>query len=328
MSRSCLDCAGDASCCPRPGGWHRRRCERATARSSSGGTGYRPGARTGPCRAQYCSPQRHDEVLTDHLPQLLTCLPETVDRWFFLRYRDPHPHLRLRLHGPARELQDEVLARLRAWTERVRGLGLVQRLALDTYRPEWERYGGPPAMAADERVFHADSLAVLTQLKLQRSGKLPVEPLLMAAAGVVDLSSRFCAQAATAGITNAALLGNWEDWILRTFAKDEHHVAFQHRRGQAQHLITPPDWAQLRTYPGSSTLFGMWQQRAVAVRDYVHALADPEARRWSDPSTVLQSVLHMHHNRFLGTDRNTERDSYAIARGIVQAEVDRRRNAR
>ncbi|MEK8106376.1 thiopeptide-type bacteriocin biosynthesis protein [Micromonospora sp. M12] len=44
----------------------------------------------------YCSGERQDELLRA-VPALAAGLD--VDRWFFLRYGDPDPHLRLRFHG-------------------------------------------------------------------------------------------------------------------------------------------------------------------------------------------------------------------------------------
>ncbi|MFE4974377.1 lantibiotic dehydratase [Kitasatospora sp. NPDC056651] len=104
----------------------------------------------------YGHPARQPQILTTHLPELLDDFDERPP-WWFLRYADPEHHLRLRLRlggpgdfGPA-------AARVGAWAARLRGLGLVGRLQLDTYVPEYGRFGGE-AMTAAERVFVADSI--------------------------------------------------------------------------------------------------------------------------------------------------------------------------
>lgn len=94
----------------------------------------------------------------------------TADRWFFLRYADPRPHLRLRLHGDPARLNAELLPAL-ASTLRASPLAeLVWRVQLDTYEREVERYGGPDAIEIVEEAFQADSDAVLELLGLLEEG--------------------------------------------------------------------------------------------------------------------------------------------------------------
>jgi len=62
--------------------------------------------------------------------------------WFFVRYHDPDPHIRLRIHGQAPPLD-----KLAGW-----------RVAIDTYEREVERYR---AIAVAEEMFCADSIAAL-----------------------------------------------------------------------------------------------------------------------------------------------------------------------
>ena len=83
-----------------------------------------------------------------------------VDRWFFLRYSDPDPHLRVRLHGDPSRLAAEVLPAFRhAFDPELDGK--VWGLEVGTYVRELERYGGAEAIEAAEEVFAADSDAVL-----------------------------------------------------------------------------------------------------------------------------------------------------------------------
>ncbi|MDY7228737.1 lantibiotic dehydratase [Hyalangium rubrum] len=84
-----------------------------------------------------------------------------ADNWFFIRYVDPDWHLRLRFHGRPEVLLGEVFPAL--WRAAApfledRRLWNVQ---LGTYEREVQRYGGPEAIALAERLFCADSEAVL-----------------------------------------------------------------------------------------------------------------------------------------------------------------------
>jgi thiopeptide-type bacteriocin biosynthesis protein len=88
-----------------------------------------------------------------------------VDDWHVLRYDDPAPHLRLRLHGDPGRLAAEALPALH---RALAGAGADPpwRLTLDTYVRELERYGGPETIEHVERAFTADSEAVCALLAL------------------------------------------------------------------------------------------------------------------------------------------------------------------
>lgn len=86
-----------------------------------------------------------------------------VDRWFFIRYADPDPHLRIRLHGDPDRLTSQVLPAFRRAIESELE-GRVWRMETGTYVREIERYGGPDAVDAAEEIFQADSDAVVAIL--------------------------------------------------------------------------------------------------------------------------------------------------------------------
>ncbi len=86
-----------------------------------------------------------------------------IDRWFFLRYRDPDPHVRLRLraaHGNGASLVEPLSAAL----EPLLAGRALRRYAFDVYLPDAERYGGPAALGPVEALFHAGSARALAGL--------------------------------------------------------------------------------------------------------------------------------------------------------------------
>jgi thiopeptide-type bacteriocin biosynthesis protein len=103
-----------------------------------------------------------DAVLRDVVAPVVAAT--TPDRWFFLRYIDPEPHLRLRFAGERGHLLDTVLPRLTDLVDPWLGDGRVWRMQLDTYRREVDRYGGPEGVLFAEEVFCADSEAALAML--------------------------------------------------------------------------------------------------------------------------------------------------------------------
>ncbi|MFJ6623210.1 lantibiotic dehydratase [Kitasatospora sp. NPDC091335] len=250
---------------------------------------------------------RHDEILADHLPRLIAALPGDVDRWFFIRYRDPAPHLRLRFHGTPPALAAGLLPILHDWAHDLRRAGLAADLRLDGYTPETDRYGGPDALAHAERVFHADSLVALAALRLARAARTTPGELLAA----VNLTAT--AQDFLTARPTPPPVGTW---IAATYPKSEpHHQAFRAHRGTALRAIGPdgPTTPAGGLLPADPDLTAAWQQRAARLAHYAPRLTPPCA------GPALASLLHMGHNRLVGIDREAERRAYAIARGTLEA---------
>ena len=109
-----------------------------------------------------------DRVLVDLVAPVVRQLQDAgaIDRWFFLRYGDPDWHVRLRLHGPPEGLAALALPALHAAAEPLFADGRLRKLQLDTYERELERYGGAAGIEQAERLFHADSEAVLGIVEL------------------------------------------------------------------------------------------------------------------------------------------------------------------
>jgi thiopeptide-type bacteriocin biosynthesis protein len=256
----------------------------------------------------YASTELHDELLTEALPALLAALPSTVDRWFFLRYRDPGPHLRLRFHGPADTLAGELLPLVHDWAGQLCRDGLAARLALDGYQPELARYGGPAVIELAEAAFQADSEAVLDQLRLRRQGRLDLAAELLVAANVVD-------------ILHSSGEPGWADRLVVPAGDGAALAAFRAHRAAALSLIDPAGgWAGLRD--AAADLPACWAGRRSAVAGYLAALRGTGG----NPATVLSGLIHLHHNRMVGIDPHCEARSYAIARGAVRAHRDRARH--
>ena len=85
--------------------------------------------------------------------------------WFFIRYADPEPHIRLRLHISGKECIGTVISRLYG---RLNGLvqqGVIHKIQMDTYVRELERYGRE-RIAGTERMFGIDSRCITDILRV------------------------------------------------------------------------------------------------------------------------------------------------------------------
>jgi thiopeptide-type bacteriocin biosynthesis protein len=120
----------------------------------------------------YCGPSNIDHVLASAVAPLVTRLQHErlTDRWFFVRYRDPDEHVRLRFRATVAG-RSVLLGVVAETCEGLLRAGIVDRYAFDTYVRELERYGGYEHFDAVEEIFHLDSVAALSLLSDRPSGR-------------------------------------------------------------------------------------------------------------------------------------------------------------
>ncbi len=86
--------------------------------------------------------------------------------WFFIRYADPWPHLRLRFRAEEATLRERLVPELSERAAALAADGLLWRTAFEAYAPETERYGGEAGLPLAEGLFEQGSdfaLAALSQ---------------------------------------------------------------------------------------------------------------------------------------------------------------------
>lgn len=259
----------------------------------------------------YGNPKTFDTILTDHLLALLAGWDQ-APLWWFVRYRDPAPHLRIRLRTPD---YGTSAARIGAWAADLRRCGLVGDLTLDTYRPETARYGSGAAMAAAEAVFAADSTAVVAQLAAL-TGTRGVHPHALTAVSLADLAC------AVLGSRPAGMrwLIDHADLATRTGRLD---------RDVLRQAVTLADLdtasPTLPDVPGCSAVVAAWDARRRAATAYARCLAEHTGR--ATPAVVAVSLLHLHHIRAHGADPDTEAHTHRLARSIALAYATRHTTA-
>lgn len=262
----------------------------------------------------YVPAARQPEVLARHLGALTD--PELLrragaDRWFFLRYEDPAPHIRLRFHGKPDSLWPVLLPELHSWARELAGAGLLGTVVLDTYEPEVERYGGPAALGHAERVFHADSESVVTLLAMgpDQLG----DPSLPAALGILDILTRL-------GSPDEAL-----DWLSSP-------AVLAHRgevpRSRKQEVAALLDAHARPRPPAAADGWGVgWSTRGPALAGLREVLSAGATDR-DRTARIALSLAHMHCNRLLGPRPEQERTAQATAREALARWLGRRRNNR
>ncbi|MDQ3151395.1 MAG: lantibiotic dehydratase [Actinomycetota bacterium] len=251
----------------------------------------------------YGHPDRQVDILTVRLPDLLSAWEDgPAEDWWFLPYRDPEPHLRLRIRLHDARSYGSAAQRLGAWADRVRSLGLLGHIVLDTYYPEVGRYGTGAAMQAAEVVFAADSAVAIVALTITASGT--PHPYALIAASFTDLAAAFTGS-----------LSSGLNWLTDHV---NHHPAPALAReihDQAMRLADPNgDWAALRALPGGEQLALAWGRRRSALAAYRAHLSSADG---PDPDPVLAALLHLHHARMVGINQDSERICLRLARAAA-----------
>lgn len=246
----------------------------------------------------YGGREPEDDILGGALREFLAALPrrERELPFFFLRYSDPEPHLRLRFHGDPKRLQRKLVPRLGDWAEGLVRAGQCRSFAFDTYEREIERYGGPAAMGVAERIFAADTRAVLSLIEATplREG--------------VDTRVRVAI-----GSLHRLLRGLGADGLARGWWRQK-YAGFRHETSEEYRRIAKDVAA---TIAGEGLANGVAD--AFAIYDRLVPSLGSELRELERRGSltcplesIAESLMHMHCNRFLGTDRALERRAIGL----------------
>ncbi|MEU6720201.1 lantibiotic dehydratase [Nonomuraea sp. NPDC046802] len=228
----------------------------------------------------FAQPGRQTELLTTFLPDLLAGWEYgAADDWWFIRYDAPAPHLRLRLRLHSADQYGAAARAVGQWASALHHAGPLRDICLATYWPEIGRFGSGPALAAAERVFAADSMVALSQLRSTVSVQAST------AASLLDLATGFLG---SAGLS----------WLIDQVGHGGRKPLDRVMVEQAQHPSHIPPH--------------LLERRRAALAAY-RALLNA-----GDAGPVLGDLLHLHHARMIGTNTDSEQTCQRLARALAQ----------
>lgn len=111
----------------------------------------------------YCHPSRANDILDQYISSIINSQKKHLQKWLFIRYSDPKPHIRLRLKVKDTTLISQVAGEVKTELESLWHDGLIADVQLKTYFRETERYGRHRIDIAEE-FFCCDSKYVLRLL--------------------------------------------------------------------------------------------------------------------------------------------------------------------
>ncbi|XUL85292.1 lantibiotic dehydratase [Streptomyces galilaeus] len=255
----------------------------------------------------YGDRRRQDILLTQHIPDLLDQLDSPP--WWFIRFRDPDHHLRVRIALPDPQAFAETARTVGTWANELRSAGLLSDVRFPTSYREMGRWGSGTAWDAAENVFRADSRAVLTQL----SHPLRPHPRALVAAHTIAIATAFL------GSTEAAM-----SWLIDHIPPNPPAPVARPQFTETVRLADPSgDWAALHDVPGGQAIVEAWADRDATLAAYRPHLPGPETQgiRLDD---VLNSLLHVHFVRHLAVDFPEEAICLYLTRAAALVWISRR----
>lgn len=246
--------------------------------------------------------RRQDTLLARHLPDLLGRLDGPP--WWFIRFRDPDQHLRLRIALSHPDAFAETARTVSTWADELRTAGLLADLRYPTSYREMGRWGSGAAWDAAEEVFRADSRAVVAQLAQRQR---PHQRTLVAA-HTVAIASAFL------GSTEAGMR-----WLIDHIPHKPPKPVPRPQFTDAVRLADPSgDWAALRGAPGGAAIVSAWAEREQALAAYRPHLQGPDTQGIAIDD-VLTSLLHVHFVRHVAVNFPEEELCLYLARSAALA---------
>ena len=250
----------------------------------------------------YTAPSLEDDLLTGPIRELACWARQSdiVQRWFFVRYADPQPHIRLRFQGVPAMLSEALLPKVLSWGQDLVKQDLCLRFAIDTYEPEIERYGGVDAIGLAEELFCLDSESVVGLLRLFGS-QCPLRRVevalfgldfLFGTMGCSPVQKREIFKGMGAGGKESGPVYRERKRVLRVLMGLQQDSSLGKIIGEMSRAVEP----------NSAAIEDVgWRFRAM----------DPEGRLAPPLEAIYRSFAHMHCNR-LGLDSATERLAYSL----------------
>ncbi|WP_242401391.1 lantibiotic dehydratase [Brevibacillus laterosporus] len=268
----------------------------------------------------YGGQNRQEEFIVDQIHKFADSIVQkgAADEWFFMRYVDPDPHIRLRFHGKPEKLMQEVLPLLKPWIQECQKEGFIQKMMIDTYDREVERYGGPDIIADAESVFARDSQTSTKLLELLRYKQTGLPNYVLATISIIDIMTTF-------GLSFEKQLA----WMEQVAKKETQRDDFRKWRKPLLSLADPRnEWQGLRDLPSGEVIREAFSLRIEALKKFGEKVAEGEKTKtlWNPPPLILGGLIHLHCNRLFGVNREMEEKTMAFVRHTLYSQLHWRGN--
>ncbi|MGO0263767.1 lantibiotic dehydratase [Priestia aryabhattai] len=221
--------------------------------------------------------------------------------FFYMRYNDPKPHIRLRFKADDPNKLVYIYFKLKEYIEDLQRMGLVYETTINTYFPEVNRYGGPQLIEYAENLFYKDSLVTMELIELMQTLGLTKEET-----GVISLIHYLKAFGLTFENQLVFLEINLKnDLVHKKLFKDDQfdYISI---------LDSYNDWEELKKNRSYRKVIEVLNTRNTEISSYLNQIKQSEQIN-NDFWNIIGSVIHLHFNRLFNINRDFEDKLYSYA---------------
>jgi thiopeptide-type bacteriocin biosynthesis protein len=251
----------------------------------------------------YTGAKSVDKLLAEQVHKLASKLiaEKVIDKWFFIRYTDPHHHIRLRFHLTPAKDTTTLNRLLEKHLSSLVSMGIINNIQVATYQRELERYGADSIETVEDYFFH-NSVCTAELMRLFNSDASQQYRFISGLLGVHRLYEAF-------GYDMATRMKLVEEGTL-SFAKEFGVAQSAHLRDQIKdnyrkempmldQLIGGKTTAQeIAFFKNVSALYSRQQKSLKPVNE---KLRNGSFHKTLDE--LMPSMIHMFVNRFFNTNQ-------------------------
>ena len=244
-------------------------------------------------------------LLGEALPEILHGFRTRgeIDSYFFIQYKDPEQHLRLRVKADRQRLT-EALPKFLEIFNRMMEDSLISNYCIDCYELEAERYGGEKLMDFAHEVFYKDSASVMRIIHEKNDGSIAVSDEFLALAIILYHMIHF-----------KLSLNEMFAFLDCADQKKQYQEEFKKNRDSYM------DFA-VSYFTGSGIpkelqhVLDLLAVKDSAMERYGDKITELYPNRPQVKMDILDSLLHMNMNRLFGPRVDYERKVRGIARQV------------
>lgn len=204
-----------------------------------------------------------------------------IDEWFFIRYSDPGFHIRLRLHVIDNNAYGDIITSLNNRLKRYISAGFVNKITIDTYVREAERYGGDDIINCEH--FFCDDSKLIAEIVANDYGNNDSDRILTAIALCNCLLHSYSNNSAEQEKIISRISDNFSSKIN---SKSVNEIYRDMRK----------DIEMILPYNSSLNIIKQKSRDNRYRGDNISAI--------SDKASVITSLIHMRMNRFFAINPN------------------------
>lgn len=221
---------------------------------------------------------------------------EEIYQFFYLRYSDPHFHIRLRINTNERNLL-KFIDLLNDYISKNK----IRSYSIEIYEREIERYGGDSAFKIVEQQFYYDSLLALEYL--EKEDNKEIDTFKECAFGIISVY----------GVLYAFTKDTIEEegFLNKVIDHKEFHEEYRKKRTDYYNFFTE------NVIKRSEQSF-FFQNRQKLLEEYANEIKeiDRQGKLTNSKTDIILSVIHMFCNRYNG-EKVWERKIIAFVRHLL-----------